>query len=199
MSSSFLPRPMQTLRIKFPAPTLSCTSPPDRPRSLGLAGRSSTSVADTRVQKSEQEPWVIKENEDAKQGTSILRFDIPQPVGNTADSQGTEPQRLPKPSQETTATLQRAEPQRMISPSPTPSAQPMLVSETHVVPEQKPGDSLARPDHDSQDQLAEQLQRELLAAPPTREARSAPRDIVGDISARKIVSGSRRELEILAI
>ncbi|KAJ9481139.1 hypothetical protein VN97_g12361 [Penicillium thymicola] len=100
----------------------------------------------------ESTPWAIGD-EDTDQGTTEISQDIPQPVGNTADSQGTEPQSLAKPSKEKTATSQPAEPQQMISPSSTPSVQPVQASEPHTAP----------PDHDSQDQLAKQLQRELSA------------------------------------
>lgn len=139
----------------------------------------------------ESMPWAIGD-EDTDQDTTEISLDIPQPVGNTADSQGTEPQSLAKPSKEKTATSQAAEPQQMISPSPTPSVQPVQVSEPRTAPEPIPGAVPAPPDHDSQDQLAEHLQRELSAATPIRETRTAPRDIVGDVSSRNIVSGSRK-------
>jgi hypothetical protein len=125
----------------------------------------------------ESMPWVVEESEDTNQDTSMRYLDMPQAVRNTADSQETEPQRSAKPSQEKTATSQLVEPQQMISPSPTP------------LPEQDPrGVPL---DPDPQDQPAEQLQRELVTAVPTRETRTAPRDIVGNVSPRNIVSGSR--------
>jgi hypothetical protein len=128
----------------------------------------------------ESMPWAIEEDEDIYQGTSASRInlDMPQPVN--ADSQETDPQGLPSQVKEVTS--QPVEPQQMMSPSPTPSVQPVQAPEPYTAPTNQ----------DLEHEVTDQLQRELETAMPTRETRIAPRDIVGDISSRNIVSGSRR-------